>query len=662
MIETREMHIDIETYSSVDIAECGVYKYVESEDFQVLLFAYSVDNTNVKIIDLTRQSLPQEIVNLLYDSNVVKYAHNAVFERLALSKHCGRPIPIQQWRCSMIEACKYGLPPSLAQLSSVLPIDADKQKMSVGKSLIRLFCMPQKPTKSNGYKTRIYPEDAPDKWELFKEYNGMDVIAEMEVLKILKGYRTTLPGLTQLEWDRDEKSWHIDQIINDRGLRVDIDLVNKVIEYGKKHAQKLNDEVENICAGMNVNSVLQLRKYIEEHDHIVINSLRKEDLETILQNEKLSAKSRRLLEIRKELGKTSVKKYEAFNRATCLDERIHGAFQYYGANRTGRWAGRLIQPQNFPRNAFDDIDEARYLVKSGQFEVVEMLYGSINEVFSTLIRTAVIPREGYQFVIADYSAIEARILAWLANVKWRQEVFANGGDIYCASASQMFKVPVVKHGENGHLRQKGKIAELALGYGGGVGALKAMGGDKMGLSEVEMEEIVAKWRNASPSIAMLWQHCQKSVVNAIVNRQPSIRLHGFYYVYKPLGANLYARLPSGRIITYANARVIDNKIYYDGVDQTKKTWTTLDTWGGKLVENLVQAIARDCLAIAMQRLTEEGYQIVMHIHDEVVIEVPKESAEADLKRICDIMGQPIEWAKGLILTAEGFVSDYYRKD
>lgn len=662
MILTPEMHIDIETYSSVNIKECGVYKYVESQDFQVLLFAYSVDDSDPEVIDLTRKTLPQEIVNLLYDPNVKKYAQNAVFERLALSKYCGKPIPVEQWKCSMIEACKYGLPASLEQLSSVLLLDADKKKMNVGKSLIRLFCVPQKPTKANGHKTRIYPNDEPEKWELFKEYNRMDVVAEMEITKILKRYRASLQIVTQVYWDRDDINWYVDQAINDRGLRVDTELINNVLEYGQVHTKKLNYEVESICPGMNINSVMQLKDFIETHDNIKLKALRKEDLDSLLKNNKLTRDSRRLLEIRKELSKTSVKKYEAFARSTCNDGRIHGAFQYYGANRTGRWAGRLIQPQNFPRNAFDDINEARQLIKDGQYEVAEMLYGSLNEVFSTLIRTAVIPSEGMKFVIADYSAIEARVIAWLSNEKWRQDVFANGGDIYCASASQMFKVPVVKHGENGHLRQKGKIAELALGYGGGIGAMKAMGGDKMGLTDSEMEEIVQKWRASSPNIVKLWKGCQTAAESAIVNQKPGIILHGIYYLFKPRGANLYARLPSGRMLTYSNARKVDGKILYDGVNQTRKTWTTLDTWGGKLVENLVQAIARDCLAIAMQRLTKEGYRIVMHIHDEVVIEVPKEHAESDLKRICEIMGQPIEWAKGLILTAEGFISDYYRKD
>lgn len=661
MTDTHEMHIDIETYSSVDIGECGVYKYVESKDFDVLLFAYCIDDGEPVVIDLTKQRLPLNIQSMLYSSNVIKYAHNAVFERLGLSRYCGRPIPIEQWRCSMIEASKYGLPPSLAQLSSVLLQDEDKKKMSVGKSLIRLFCVPQKPTKANGMKTRIYPQDAPDKWELFKEYNRMDVVAEKEVTRILKSYRKALIHKHQVEWDSDDVNWYVDQQINDRGLRVDIDLVNKVLQGGEQHAKKLNEEVEEICPGMNVNSVLQLKNFIEEHDQIKIEALRKEDLNNLLKLD-LSKESRRLLEIRKELSKTSVKKYVAFARSTCADERIHGAFQYYGANRTGRWAGRLIQPQNFPRNAFDDIDEARQLVKDRQFDSLEMLYGSLNEVFSTLIRTAVIPKEDHCFVIADYSAIEARVIAWLSNEKWRQEVFADGGDIYCASASQMFKVPVVKHGKNGHLRQKGKIAELALGYGGGIGAMRAMGGDKMGLSDDEMEEIVAKWRNSSPNIVKLWKECQSAAESAIKHQRPGVILHGIFYMYKGKGANLYARLPSGRMLTYANARVVDNKILYDGVDQTKKTWSTLDTWGGKLVENLVQAIARDCLAIAMKRLSDEGYQIVMHIHDEVVVEVLKESAQADLKRVCEIMGQPIEWAKGLILTAEGFISDYYRKD
>lgn len=644
------LHIDLETYSSVDIRKCGVYRYVDSPDFEILLFAYSYDEEPVTVIDLAQgETIPEAVLTDITNKDIIKVAHNATFERVCLGKYIGHILSAEQWHCTMVHALALGLPGSLDSAGKALNLDEDKQKMAVGKRLITYFCKPCKPTNANGQRTRNYPYHDLDKWTLFKEYNKQDVVTEMEIYKRLM--KSPLP-------ESEHNFYCLDQAINDYGIRVDEDLMQKVIGFSKEYGAQLRKECEDITGGINIHSILQLKQWLSQQEGRQINSLTQESVIELLSSD-LDPDSRRILELRQETGKTSVKKYEAFQRSMCHDGRIHGAFQFYGAGRTGRWAGRLIQPQNFPRNSFEDIGLAREMVKAEKWDEIEMLYGSANDVFSTLIRTLIIPPEGMTFAIADYSAIEARVVAWMADEKWRQDVFAKGGDIYCMSATQMFGVPVEKHGQNSHLRKKGKVAELACGYGGGVGALRKMGGEQMGLSEKEMEEIVKKWRRSSPHVCKLWRELGDAAIEALDTRLRVKCRHGVGFRYA--NGILFMDLPSGRSLAYAQPRYDGKDLSYMGIQSNKK-WGRIHTWGGKLTENLIQALARDCLAISMQKIMNAGYHIVMHVHDEVIVEVPEGDAEEHLKKIEDLMGEPIEWAQELLLTADGFTSPYYRKD
>ena len=665
----RFMHIDLETYSSVDLAECGVYKYAESEDFEILLFGYAFDDEEVNVLEhLTPETMENiGIFKALMDPRITKVAHNAAFERTCLSAYFKRLpqsiqqqyqnpedepldfLPPEQWKDTMIMAAELGYPNSLAQLGDALGLPEDKKKLATGKRLIQYFCKPCKPTISNHGRTRNTDKDAPDKWATFVDYNRQDVVTERFIFDELN---SICPVLDQ-EW----QNWHVDQRINDRGIGIDADLVRKILHEHEVLTAQLQKEAQDLTQLANPNSLAQLKSWIERQEGHSIESLNKTAVTELLKQD-ITPETRRALEIRQELGKTSVKKYDSFNRSAGKDNRVRGCFQFYGG-RTGRFAGRLIQPQNFPRNTFDDFDGARRLVKEEEWTIVQLLYGSLNDVFSTLIRTAIVPKEGYTFVVADYSAIEARVTAWLTRETWRQEAFKEGKDIYCASASQMFGVPVVKHGVNGHLRQKGKIAELALGYGGGVNALKAMGGEAMGLTEEEMTDIVQKWRKASPHIKAFWSKLDEAVRYAI--QGIPVQMDRNMAVYKN-GDVLFIRLPNGRSIAYVKPVIMNNEISYMGLNQTTRQWTRITTWGGKLTENVVQSIARDCLCDTLATLEAENFRPVMHVHDEVICEVPKDEADARLARLTEIMGTPPAWAPDIVLTADGFQSEYYKKD
>lgn len=655
------LHIDIETYSSVDLAKAGVYKYAESEDFTVLLFAYSYDDQPVVVLDLTKQDLPYEIIQDLNDTAVLKKAHNAQFERVCLSAYLrnmgelNKYLQPEGWYCTMVHSSMCGLPSSLKQVGDALGLSEDKKKLATGQSLIRYFCMPCKPTKVNGGRTRNRPEDDPQKWQEFIRYNQRDVETEMEIEQRL----LSLYKVPDLELSR----YWLDQHLSDLGVGVDMDLVHKVLDYGEVHQQQVLDEGERL-SGVSISSVTQLKAWIKEKTGQTITSLTKATMDDLIANQS-DQTVKRVLELRKESGKISVKKYDVFERAVCEDGRIHGILQFYGA-RTGRWAGRLIQPQNLPRNSFDDFDQARVLVKTEDWDLLDMLYPSLNDVFSTLIRTALIPSEGKAYAVADYSAIEARVIAWLADERWRMDAFHNGKDIYCQSASMMFGVPVEKHGQNSHLRKKGKVAELACGYGGNIGALKAFGADKTGLTETDMADIISKWRSASPNICLLWKTFDRMVSRAVkLPGRPIQGPKGITFTVRD--SLLEVKLPSSRCLIYQNPRFeteagFGTRFTFDGLNQTTRKWEPISTWGGKLTENIVQAIARDCLAIAIDRMAAMNYLPVMHIHDEVVVEVPAADREKHLEAIEAIMAEPIDWAEGLELTAAGFTADYYQKD
>lgn len=648
---SRVLHIDLETYSDIDIGKCGAYRYADSPNFEILLLAYAYDDEPVTVIDVAqREGWPTQVLDDILSPDITKVAHNAAFERICLSKFLNTHLDPKAWHCTMVHALSLGFPASLADVGKALNLEEDKQKMAVGKRLITYFCKPCKPTMANGQRTRNYPHHDMEKWDLFKEYNRQDVVTEQAIYDKLMKF--PLP-------ESERILYCLDQSINDYGIGVDTDLMDNVIVYSKEYEATLRKECEELTGGINIHSIVQLKQWLTEQEGRQIDSLTKDDVDQLL-NLDLKPSSKRILELRQETGKTSVKKYEAFERSICSDGRIHGAFQFYGAGRTGRWAGRLIQPQNFPRNAFEDIALARQMVKSEQWDEIEMLYGSMNDVFSTLIRTLIVPPQGMTFAIADYSAIEARVVAWMADEKWRQDVFANGGDIYCMSATQMFGVPVEKHGQNSHLRKKGKVAELACGYGGGVGALRKMGGEQMGLTEKEMDDIVRKWRRSSPHVVKLWRELGDAAIEAIDTRLRVKCRHGVSFKYSK--GILFMQLPSGRSLAYVQPRFDGRELTYMGMNQTTRKWERTKTWGGKLTENLIQAIARDCLAESMTKIQKAGYHIVMHVHDEVIVEVPSEDAEEHLKRIEELMGEPIEWAPGLLLTADGFTSEYYRKD
>ena len=642
----KKLSIDLETYSSVDLGKSGVYKYAESEDFEILLFAYSINDGEVKVIDLANgEIIPEEILSALSDENVEKWAFNASFERVCLSRFLGKRLKPQGWYCTMIWSAYLGLPLSLEKVGEVLKLD--KQKMNEGKALIRYFSTPCKPTKTNGMRIRNLSHHDLEKWSTFKEYNQRDVETEMAIKKKLSAF-----PMSHSEW---ENYW-IDQNINDRGILIDEVLVDSAIKFDGILREENMDRAIELTGLENPNSPLQLKEWLNKKG-LEIDSLAKKDVESALKNTEGDIKE--VLELRQELSKSSVRKYDAMKNVKGKDNRARGLIQFYGANRTGRYSGRLIQVQNLRRNNLKDLDLARSLVKNRDYETMEILYESPSDILSQLIRTAFIAKEGTRFIISDFSAIEARVLAWLAGEQWVLDAFENGEDIYCRTASRMFGVPVEKHGVNGHLRQKGKIATLACGYQGALGALKAMGGIEMGLSEDELQSIVDSWREANPNIVSLWWDID-SVVKRVVKTRTKEKYKSLVISYEK--GILFIELPSKRRLAYPKAKIGTNRfggesIVYEGIVVGNK-WDKIESYGGKFVENIVQAIARDILAEAMMRLEKKGFNIVMHIHDEVVIE----SDSSSIEEINQIMSLVPSWAPGLILDADGFESEFYKKD
>ena len=618
----KTISIDIETYSSVNLTKSGVYKYCESDDFAILLFAYSVDGGEVKVVDLAMgENIPLPVLNALTDENVIKWAFNAQFERICLSKFIGQPMNAKSWRCTMVWAATLGLPLSLEGVGAVLGLE--KQKLTEGKELIRYFCAPGK--LRDGTTVRHLPQDAPDRWERFKKYNIRDVEVEMSIQQRLSKF-----PVSDTEW----QNYILDQEINDRGIMLDMDLVKSAIECDTEMRESNLQTARELTGLDNPNSTTQLKSWLWEQG-VETDSLSKDAVEVLL--ESATDNIAEILNIRKQLAKSSVKKYTAMVNAVGRDSRARGLIQFYGANRTGRYAGRLIQVQNLPQNHLPDLEQARTLVKKGYYNDIEMLYDFVPFVLSELIRTAFVPKPGHRFFVADFAAIEARVIAWLAGEDWRQGVFSQGGDIYCASASQMFHVPVEKNGVNGHLRQKGKIAELALGYGGSVGALKAMGALQMGIDESELQPLVDAWRQANTKIVRFW-YAVDSAVKECIKEKHNTYTHGIGFSIQ--SGILFITLPSGRRLAYVKPRIGSNRfggesVTYEGVGGTKK-WERLESYGAKFVENIVQATARDILAEAMLRLKSSGYAIVMHIHDEAVIEA---APETSLDDICRVMGQ-----------------------
>lgn len=645
----RVLFLDTETYSSVDLKKSGVYKYMESPDFEILLLPYAWDNEPVRVLDLYNPADMEDLQGViagLHDPDVIKVAHNSSFERAAYNSAFGFYQPPEEWVDTMILCAYNGLPMSLEAAGAALQLE--QQKIKEGTALISYFCKPCKPTIANGGRTRNLPQHSPEKWERFKAYAGRDVDTMRLIYKRLSNYPVT-------EFER--KIWSLDARINERGVLVDTDLAKAAITVDESFKDTHTEEMRRLTGLDNPNSVAQLKEWMATSG-VECGSLSKETVSE-LKNTATDATTRRVLELRQMLGKTSTKKYEAMINAACADDRVRGITQYYGAGRTGRWAGRLVQLQNLPQNHLDNLETVREIVRSKDLSTLEMIYDSVPDVLSQLIRTAFIAKPGHTFLVSDYAAIEARVTAYLAGEQWRMDVFANGGDIYCASASQMFHVPVEKHGVNGHLRQKGKIAELALGYGGGINALKAFGADKMGLSDGEMQEIVVQWRAASPAIPRLWRETEKAAKNALQNPGRTFSVPCGVKYRKDADA-LRCKLPSGRILSYWGAWLDDDgSICFMGQNQTTRRWGKTNTWGGKLVENIVQAFARDCLAVAMLRLDDVGYKIVFHVHDEIIAEAPGGSRWEDM---ADIMGQPIEWAPGLLLRGDGYSTKFYKKD
>ena len=648
----RVLAIDIETYSPVDLKESGLYAYTEHPEFEILLFAYAFDKEPVKVIDLVLfEDIPDEVFKALTDPLVLKTAHNANFERVCLTRHLGISLPIDQWECTMIKSAMLGLPFALAVVGKILKID--QEKMTEGKALIRYFSLPCKPTKANGMRTRNLPEHDLEKWNTYKLYNARDVEAEREIREKTAFFKMH---------DGEKELYILDQVINDRGVMVDMQFVNNAIQMDATYKDRLTVEMTELTNLDNPNSVSQLKTWIADETGEDVTSLTKEAILTMLKNTP-SEEVSRVLRNRQEMAKTSVKKYNAMAAAVGSDGRIRGLLQFYGANRTGRWAGRLVQVQNLPQNHLYDLDLARDLVRDNDLELLEMLFGNVPDTLSQLIRTAFIAKPGYTFLVADFSAIEARVIAWLAGEKWRLDVFATHGKIYEASASQMFKVPIEEVTKGSTLRQKGKVSELALGYQGGPGALTQMGALKMGLQEEELQGLVDAWRAANPSIVRLWKTVDDAAKEAVKNKALVSIRHGIKFDCR--ADVLFIELPSGRKLSYIHPRLGKNRfdsasLIYEGMNQTTKQWCDQETYGGKLVENIVQAIARDCLAYSMLNLDKEGYEIVMHVHDEAVIEIEQE--KANLEDVCKIMGQPIPWAKGLLLRADGYSTSYYRKD
>lgn len=645
---SRRLVLDLETFSSADLPRGGVKKYTEAPDFEILLMSYAWDGGPVQLWDFTQSGPPDWLAPALLDPAITKIAWNTSFERNCLNAALGIYTPPEQWRDAMTIAAMNGLPMSLDAAGAALQLQ--QQKLATGKALIRYFCMPCKPTISNGGRTRNLPEHAPDKWELFKEYCVRDTAVEQTIYDRLSSFPVP-------EWERRLEV--LDARINERGVLVDMELAESAVAIDERSRAQNVAEMQAITGLDNPGSVAQLKAWLVTKN-VNVNSLNKATVSELLDTVTDSA-TRRVLELRQLTGKTSTKKYQAILDAACADHRIRGLLQYYGAARTGRWAGRRVQLQNLAQNHLENIGTVRELVRARDLETLELAYDSVPDVLSQLIRTALIAKPGHTFLVADYSAIEARVVAWMAGEQWRMDVFAQGGDIYCSSASQMFHVPVVKHGVNGHLRQKGKIAELACGYGGGVGALKAFGADKMGLSEEEMLTIVQHWRRASPTIPRFWSATERAARSALAHPGKTFSVQPCGVKYRRDADALRCKLPSGRILSYWGANIgPDGHLYYMGQNQTTRKWERTETWGGKLVENIVQAVARDCLAVALLRLDDAGFQTLFTVHDEVIVE--ETQGRRTWQDVAEIMGQPIDWAPGLLLRGDGYETPFYMKD
>lgn len=644
----KKLSIDIETFFDIDLIKCGVYKYADSPAFEILLFAYSIDDGEIHIVDLVRgEELPDEITEAIKSDTVIKTAFNAQFERVCLSKHLGILLDPSSWYCTAVQAAELSLPSSLADVGAALGLE--RQKMTDGKELIKYFCVPCKPTKSNGSRTRNMPWNAPEKWALFKEYCKRDVDVERQIAEKLKKY-----PLSKSEHDL----YVLDQNINDRGVLVDLELARQAVKLNSIQTAVATEQAYTLTGLENPNSVAQLKAWLTENG-VEIDSLSKKAVAALA--DETDGDIQEMLHLRLLMSKTSVKKYEAVMRSVCRDNRVRGMMRFCGASRTGRWSGQILQVQNLPQNHLPDLTLARDIVKDGDFEMLDMTFGNVPNVLSELIRTVLIPKQNHRFIVADFSAIEARVLSWLAGEQWRLDTFRNGGDIYCASASQMFRVPVEKHGVNGHLRQKGKISELACGYGGSVGALKNMGAVEMGVPEDELQGLINDWRNANPHIVKLWTEVGNTAMKAI-KEKTIVSLGKLVFMYER--GILFIRLPSGRRLSYIKPRIGTNRfggdsITYMGVGASKK-WERLETFGGKLVENIVQAIARDLLASAMMNVANAGYDIVFHVHDEIIAEVPDGQGSVD--EMCMLMSINPDWADGIPLSADGYECEYYRKD
>lgn len=642
------LSIDIETYSDVDLSKCGVYAYSDSPNFEILLFAYAFDEEPTQIVDLAcGEDLPEKVLGALEDPAITKAAFNAQFERTCISRYLDRKLSPEGWQCTAVQSALLALPLSLDNVGEVLNIQ--RKKLKEGTDLVRFFSMPCKPTKANGGRTRNRPEDALEKWERFKTYCIRDVDAEREIRQKL--WKFPIP-------ESEMELYRMDQEINDRGILVDQQLVENAVLCDNQYRQMVSTRAYELTGLSNPNSPAQIKGWLAEHG-VEAEKLDKKTVKGLISE--TDGEVLEVLKLRLLMAKTSVKKYEAIERSVCSDGRVHGLLQFYGANRTGRWAGRLVQVQNLPQNHIPDLELARSLVKEQRFEDLDLLYDSTPEVLSELIRTAFVPKPGCRFIVADFSAIEARVLAWFAGEQWRLDTFVEGGDIYCASASKMFGVPVVKHGVNGHLRQKGKIAELALGYGGAVGALTSMGALDMGLQEEELQPLVSQWRNSNPHITKFWWDVDAAAVKAVKERTEVV-LGNLCFTYR--SGILFVTLPSGRKLSYIKPRMTQNRfgresLSYEGVGESKK-WMRIETYGPKLVENIVQATARDLLALAMLRLRNRGLEIVMHIHDEAVLEVP--DGVSGVEEICQIMSEQPDWAAGLPLRADGYECAFYKKD